>query len=228
MKKVVVVEYPGSTCLSETARVYREIFGAEVSVIWHDEETFGAGAKPDLVIIPGGYSFGDYLRPGALAKLSPLSGAVSRFAEEGGPVIGIGNGFQILCEIGVLPGALLINPSMKFVNQSAHLKVENAETIFTKKLNATKPISLPVACYFGRYVTDRRTLKDLETNGRVVLRYCDKFGDVDHKNPFNGSTNSIAAITNRKGNVLGMMPHPERACEEILGSTAGRELLQIW
>jgi len=221
--KVALIEYPGSTGFKETFRIFSELAPCEPYGIWHAEESL---KDPDLVVVPGGFAYGDYLRPGALAKLSPASGLVKRFATKGGKVVGIGNGFQLLCELGLLPGALLSNSSLCFDSSEVHLKVEKAESELTAGFERKEPIQIPLGCYFGRYWADKRALKELEENGKIFLRYVNKYGDFDPDNTYNDSAKGIAGILSRHGNVLGMMPHPERAFESYHVSTHGRELLE--
>ncbi len=220
--KVSVVVFPGSSGADDAAYVYRELLGQEVKTVWHQEESLG---KPDVLVIPGGASFGDYLRPGALVAGSPIVGAIRKFARDGGPTIGIGNGFQILCELKVLPGVLLQNSGLTFLSREVFLRVDNIETPFTKNYEDEQVISLPMACTYGRYFADRRAIRDMEENGEVVFRFCDREGEIDEKAPFNGSLNAVAGICSRHRNVLGMICHPERAAEKIMGSEEGLSLL---
>ncbi len=221
--RVAVVTFPGSHGAEDAVYVYRDLLGQDAYTVWHQEESL---KKPDVVIIPGGASFADYLRPGALSVASPILGPVVKFARDGGPILGIGNGFQILCEAKILPGILLQNPSLHFLNRDTHVLVCNNETPFTKTYEEEDIIVLPIACFFGRYYADKRTMKDLEENGQVVLRYCDREGDVDYEEPFNGCLNGVAAVTSRHYNVLGMMCHPERVSDPLLGSEVGRKMLE--
>lgn len=223
--KIAIVHFPGSHGADDVLYAYSDILKQEqVYKVWHLEENL---SKPDLVIVPGGATFGDYLRPGALAKSSPICGPVKKFALDGGLVLGIGNGFQILCEIGVLPGILLLNQCGRFLNEDVHLLAqENIKTPFAKHIQADTVIKLPLACSNARYFADKRTLQDIEDNGQVVFRYSDKFGELDAgENSKIGSTNSIAALANRHHNVLGLMAHPERAVEKVMGSEEGLGVL---
>ena len=219
--KVKVVVFPGSNCDHDMVYTYSTLLGASVETVWHWDRDLGS---PDLVVIPGGFSYGDYLRTGALAKMSPVMDEVISFANKGGPVIGICNGFQILCEAGLLPGALLQNVSMRFLSRFVHIKTESTETVFTRKFNQGHVIHCPVAHFDGNYFADAATIQSLEDNGQVAFRYCDSEGRVDSDsrelNP-NGSINAIAGVMNEKRNVLGMMPHPERAAEKIVGHIGG-------
>ena len=220
--RIAVVVFVGSAGAKDAVNAYGRVLKQEVYTVWHQEDSLG---KPDLVVIPGGASFGDYLRPGALAKESLIIPLVRKFAQDGGPVIGIGNGFQILCEVGILPGILLVNPDLQYLSHDVYVTVDDNRSPFLSSLESETVLKLPLACYYGRYWADKRTIRDLEEGGHVALRYCDMEGDVDLANPFNGSLNAIAGITSRHGNVLGLMPHPERAVEEIMGSVAGLPIL---
>lgn len=206
--RVAVVNYPGSHSAEETARALSAL-GADAYLVDDKQESL---SKPDAVVLPGGYSYGDYLRPGAMAKASPVSGVIRKFAKDGGPILGIGNGFQILCELGLLPGAVLVNRDLQFANTTVTLRIERKDTPVTQGV-APSEIHLPIACYAGSFWTDKRTAKELETNGEVVFRYLDAAGDVNDAHPFLGSVSSIAGITNRMRNIVGLMPHPERVAE---------------
>ena len=192
-------------------------------MIWHRETALGT---VDAVLIPGGFSYGDYLRSGALAALSPIMAEVKSFADRGGPVLGICNGFQILTEAGLLPGALMRNPALHFKCQDIHLRVERNDTLFTSSYEPEQVLRLPIAHNEGRYYADAEMLRGLEQNHQIVFRYCDAFGQVnDAANP-NESLHAVAGIVNERGNVLGMMPHPERAVETLLGSVDGLGLFR--
>jgi phosphoribosylformylglycinamidine synthase I len=212
--KFGVIVFPGSNCDHDAYNVLKRVLNQDVKFLWHKDSTIG---DRNVIIVPGGFSYGDYLRCGAIARFSNIMKDVVRFANEGGTVIGICNGFQILCEAGLLPGALTRNSNLKFVCKNVPLTIENKKNIFTGLYNGTKNISLPVAHAEGNYLCDKDTLKMLEDSGRIVFRYSD--------NP-NGSIADIAGIINEKGNVLGMMPHPERACEEIVNGTDGRKFFE--
>jgi len=215
--KFGVVVFPGSNCDQDCAEVLRDVLRQPVVTLWH-QETSLRGC--DAIVLPGGFSYGDYLRTGAIAKFSPIMGAISRFARDGGLVIGICNGFQILVEAGLLPGALLRNVGLRFICRFVTLRVERADTPFTNRFRPGQAVRLPIAHNEGRYTVDAKTLPAIQP--QVVFRYCDAEGRItDDANP-NGSMDAIAGLTNRAGNVLGMMPHPERASEEALGSTDGR------
>lgn len=210
MIRVAVVRFPGSNCDEDTLRAFRQV-GADAFFVWHRERSL-QGA--DIVVLPGGFAYGDYLRAGAIARFSPVMDAVSRHARTGGPVLGICNGFQVLCEAGLLPGALARNAGLTFVSRPVRVRVEAVDTPFTRLCAPGAIFTLPVAHGEGRYVAPRQVIEELESDGRVVLRY------VDGTNP-NGSVNDIAGITNRERNVVGIMPHPERAIEPLLGSSDG-------
>lgn len=205
--KAGVVVFPGSNCDSDCFHVLNDVAGIDTVYIWHKEERL---PDVDLLVLPGGFSYGDYLRPGAMAALSPIMKDVRRFADDGGLLVGICNGFQVLCEAGLLPGVLLRNTSMKFICRWVDVTVEQ-ETVFTRGLKG-KVLRMPIAHAEGNYYADSDTFKSLYENNQIVFKYTE---DV------NGSMDRIAGIINRKGNVLGMMPHPERCSEEILGATDG-------
>jgi phosphoribosylformylglycinamidine synthase len=219
---VAVIQFPGSNC-DDDARYALTGLGAEVVTIWHRERDLkGAGA----VVIPGGFSYGDYLRSGALAALSPVMDSVRAFAARGGPVLGICNGFQILTEAALLPGQLARNPSLHFLCQPVLLRVERSDTGFTRHYIPGQLLRLPIAHFEGSYYADRETIARLEGEGRVLFRYADAQGQLSAAANVNQSLHSIAGIVNECGNVLGMMPHPERAAEAVLGSDDGLPLLR--
>lgn len=221
--KFGVLVFPGSNCDHDAYHVISKHVGQPVDFVWHKADDLSAY---DAIIVPGGFSYGDYLRCGALAKFSPVMGAVKEFAAAGKFVFGICNGFQILCEAGLLPGALIRNRDLHFICRHVNLRVENAATPYTSGLEAGTVLSIPIAHAEGNYVCDDETFNRLEENGQIVFRYCDENGDVtDAANP-NGARSNIAGICNENRNVLGMMPHPERACEELLGSNDGREIFR--
>jgi len=218
-----VVVFPGSNCDHDCYHVARHVLGCEAGYLWHKDTELPA---LDCVIIPGGFSYGDYLRAGAIARVSPIMGAISRFAAEGGLVIGICNGFQVLLEAGLLPGAMRRNDSLRFVCQPQHLRVDNVDTPFTGGYRKGQVVNIPIAHAEGNYYADPDTIAELEANHRIVFRYCDGDGRAsDAANP-NGSVANIAGICNPDGNVLGMMPHPERAAEALLGSLDGLALFE--
>jgi phosphoribosylformylglycinamidine synthase I len=214
-----IVVFPGSNCDHDCVHILRDVLGQQVVEVWH-KETALEGL--DVVILPGGFSYGDYLRTGAIARFSPVMAAVSRFAAEGGLVLGICNGFQILLEAGLLPGAMLRNESLSFVCRDTYVRVENAATPFTSRCEPGQIMKIPIAHADGRYYTDDVTLSQLKANAQVVFRYCTPDGQIlPEANP-NGSLDNIAGIRNAAGNVLGMMPHPERCAEAVLGNDTGR------
>ncbi len=219
--KFGVVIFPGSNCDHDAYHVVSKVIGQPVDFIWHKDEEID---RFDAIILPGGFSYGDYLRTGAIARFSPVMKAVKAFAKDGGLVLGICNGFQILCEAGLLPGALLRNQSLKYVCEHVNIRVERADTPFTSGYREGQVLSIPIAHGEGNYFCDAATMAQLESQNRIIFRYCDGDGAItDESNP-NGSLNNIAGITNREGNVLGMMPHPERASEGALGCKDGRAL----
>ena len=193
--------------------------GQPVDFIWHKETDLSGY---DALVIPGGFSYGDYLRAGALARFSPVMGAVKEFAAAGGFVLGICNGFQILCEAGLLPGALIRNKGLDFICRHVNIRVESDNTPFTNQLETGNVLSIPIAHAEGNYVCDDDTFRSLEENRQIVFRYCNSDGEITSESNPNGARDNIAGICNERGNVLGMMPHPERACEELLGSNDGR------
>ena len=217
--KFGVVIFPGSNCDHDAYHVISKVIGQPVDFIWHkDRELNGY----DAIILPGGFSYGDYLRTGAIARFSPVMTPLKQYAAEGGLVIGICNGFQILCEAGLLPGALLRNRGLKYICEHVNLRVEQTDTPFTGGYNVGDVLSVPIAHGEGNYFCDDATLNELESEGRVIFRYFASDGEIsDSANP-NGSRNNIAGICNRERNVLGMMPHPERAAENTLLSKDGR------
>lgn len=213
-----VLVFPGSNCDHDAYHAAGHILAEEARFIWHKETTVG---DADVVIVPGGFSYGDYLRSGAIARFSPVMKDVVRFAREGGLVIGICNGFQILCEAGLLPGALIRNRSLRFLCRPVNLRVENTQSPFTNTFRPGEVLSMPIAHGDGNYFADAATLDELESAGRIAFRYSSESGEVlDEANP-NGSARNIAGILNEAGNVLGMMPHPERNSDAILGRPDG-------
>ena len=221
--KFAVIEFPGSNCDHDAYHAVRHVLGQEAEFVWH-KETDLRGA--DAVVLPGGFSYGDYLRTGAIARFSPVMREVRRFADAGGPVIGICNGFQVLLEAGFLEGALLRNRRLKFLCRHVHVRVEQTDTPFTCAASAGQVLKLPIAHGEGCYHAAPETVAALEANGQIVFRYCGPDGAVtDAANP-NGSLHAVAGVCNRRGNVVGLMPHPERACESALGSDDGRVVLE--
>ncbi len=219
--KFGVVIFPGSNCDHDTYHVISKVIGQPVDFIWHKQEDVD---RFDAIILPGGFSYGDYLRTGAIARFSPVMRAVTEFAQAGGLVLGICNGFQILCEAGLLPGVLLRNRDLKFICEHVNVRVEQTNTAFTNGYAPGQVLSLPVAHGDGNYFCDDATLAELEAENRIIFRYCDAAGNAtDAANP-NGSLHNIAGICNRERNVLGLMPHPERASESVLGCKDGRAM----
>jgi phosphoribosylformylglycinamidine synthase len=221
---VGVVVFPGSNCDQDMVHAFEHVLGQPTRAVWH-KETSVEGL--DLVVLPGGFSYGDYLRCGAIAAQSPVMRAVKQFAEAGGKVLGVCNGFQILTEAGLLPGVLLRNQKLKFACKTVYVRVENTRAPFTRHLRVGEVLSLPIAHAEGHYFLDDAGLETLEAAGQVAFRYCTPEGALhDDANP-NGAVHHIAGVLNAGGNVLGMMPHPERAMEALLGSTDGLKLLSI-
>ncbi|HEX6625636.1 MAG TPA: phosphoribosylformylglycinamidine synthase subunit PurQ [Pyrinomonadaceae bacterium] len=221
--KFGVIVFPGSNCDHDAYHVISKHVGQPVDFIWHRDTDL---STYDAVIIPGGFSYGDYLRAGALARFSPVMSSVQEFAARGGFVLGVCNGFQILCEAGLLPGALIRNRDLHFICQHVNVRVETTETPFTHGLKAGDVLSLPVAHGEGNYVCDDATLEELKREDRIVFRYADAAGQLTDEANVNGSREAIAGICSRERNVLGMMPHPERACEDLLGSADGRDIFR--
>jgi phosphoribosylformylglycinamidine synthase len=221
--KFGVIVFPGSNCDHDAYHVISKHVGQPVDFIWHRDTDLNGY---DAVIIPGGFSYGDYLRAGALARFSPVMNSVKEFAAKGNLVLGICNGFQILCEAGLLPGALIRNRELHFVCAHVNVRVESTRTPFTHELKPGSILSLPIAHAEGNYVCDDQTLGELQDQDRIVFRYCDRDGQITDEANSNGSRDNIAGICNQKRNVLGLMPHPERACEDLLGSSDGRELFR--
>ena len=220
--RFAVCVFPGSNCDYDTYYVIRDLLGQEVRFVDHYTHKLSGF---DCVVIPGGFSFGDYLRAGVLASKTPLGNAIVEFAQRGGLVLGICNGFQILTELRLLPGALLRNESMRFLCKDVYLRVENSSLPFTKKFERGEVIRLPIAHGEGRYYVPQEDLKLMEERGQIVLRYCDEEGKVGPDSNPNGSVANIAGVCNKEGNVFGLMPHPERACEDLLGYRDG---LLLW
>ena len=217
--KIGVVVFPGSNCDHDCEHIFKNVLGQYVEMIWHKETLLGG---LDAIVIPGGFSYGDYLRTGAIARFSPVMGAVKEFAKKGGLVIGICNGFQILLEAGLLPGAMLRNTSLNFICKDVYVKVENAATSFTNRCESGQVLRIPIAHADGNYYADPVTLAGIKANAQVIFRYCDAEGKVTPEANPNGSMDNAAGIINARGNVLGMMPHPERCAESLLGNEDGR------
>jgi len=219
--KFAVIVFPG-TWSDHDSQYSLQVAGEEANLVWHRETDL---SKYDAIVLPGGFSYGDYLRTGAIARFSPVMEAVVRDAEAGKPVIGICNGFQVLCESHLLPGALMRNDSLQYRCEWVHLRCENADTAWTAACEPGQVLRVPISHGEGRYFADAETLDQLEASGRVAFRYCTEAGDVTPEANPNGSERNIAGIVNERGNVLGMMPHPERACEGLMG---GEDGLLIW
>ena len=221
--RVAIVTFPGSNCDYDCYKALTDVVGVEAYYRWHRETDLGSC---DAVVLPGGFSYGDYLRAGAIARFSPIMDAVMAFADGGGPVLGVCNGFQVLCEAGLLPGALVKNRSLQFQGEVARVRVENTQTIFTHRYERNQILQLHIAHGQGNYVADNETLARLEGDGRIVFRYVDEAGQPSDAGNVNGSMHNIAGIINEAGNVLGLMPHPERSVETLLGSRDGLPLFE--
>lgn len=218
MLKFGVVVFPGSNCDHDAYHVLRYVLGARVEYIWHKDSTLRLF---DVIVLPGGFAYGDYLRAGAVARFAPIMPEIIRFAAKGGKVIGICNGFQILLEAGLLPGALIPNDHMRFRCQEVYLKVANNATDFTRIYETDQIIKMPIAHYCGQYFAEDQILQQLQDQDRIAFQYCDLQGEINAAANPNGSQLNIAGILNAEKNVLGMMPHPERAAESVLGSVDG-------
>ena len=216
--KFGIVTFPGSNCDFDTYHAIVDVLKEEAAYLWHKDHDLQGS---DVVVLPGGFSYGDYLRSGAIARFSPIMNEVIAHAKRGGPVLAICNGFQIACEAGLLPGALLRNASLKFVGEAIRLRVENTDTMFTNRYEKGQLLTMPIAHGDGRYTADEKTLDTLEGEGRVLFRYVASGGDTDKYWSPNGAMRGIAGIISAAGNVMGLMPHPERACDALLGSTDG-------
>ena len=221
--KFGIVTFPGSNCDTDAYEAVVTALGEEAVSLWHKSHSL---ENADVVVLPGGFSYGDYLRPGAIARFSPIMREVVRHAEAGGAVLGICNGFQIACEAGLLPGALLRNANLQFICDVVRLRVESADSMFTNGYGRGDILRMPIAHGDGRFTADDDTIARLEGEGRVVFRYVDAQGEPTAAACANGAMHSIAGIVNAKGNVLGMMPHPERAVDPLLGSTDGLRLFE--
>ena len=214
--KFGIVVFPGSNCDRDMQDALQDELNQEVIMLWHKDRDLSLFAKNDCIILPGGFSYGDYMRCGAIARFSPMMQSVVEFANKGGKVLGVCNGFQILCESHLLPGVLLRNSNQQYI----------CKNVFLKGIGSDKALKIPIAHGEGRYYADEKTLDQLELNNQVIYRYCDGQGNiVEQANP-NGATRNIAGISNKNGNVFGMMPHPERACSQALGNTDGKKILQ--
>ncbi len=221
--KYAIIVFPGSNCDYDMYHAITRVMGEEAEFVWHQE---GNLAGYDVVVLPGGFSYGDYLRAGAIARFSNIMPEVVRFARKGKPVLGICNGFQILTESGLLPGALLRNQNLRFVCKHVYIRTENADTRFTNVLETGQVLHIPIAHGEGNYFISKEELEVLKENNQIVFRYSTADGEVNRTVNPNGSMENIAGVINREGNVLGMMPHPERAMENLLGSEDGRNIFQ--
>jgi len=221
--KFGVVVFPGSNCDADALHAFKDVMGQPAVYLWHKDHDL---AGVDCVVLPGGFSYGDYLRSGAIARFSPLMGDVRAFADRGGLVLGICNGFQVLLELGLLPGAMLRNKRLKFLCRHVTLRLENDRTRFTHKGRKGQLLNIPIAHFDGNYYAPPETLREIEDRGQVVFRYADAAGHATPEADVNGSLNNIAGLINARGNVLGMMPHPERAAESLLGSDDGRVIFE--
>jgi len=216
--KFGVVVFPGSNCDHDTYYVLRKILDLDVIFLWHKQVTL---EDCNVIILPGGFSYGDYLRTGAISRFSPIMSEVIKFANNGGYVFGICNGFQILLEAGLLPGVMVKNESLNFVCKDIYLKIENEKSVFTSGINKDASLKIPIAHGEGNYFADKKTVAELEDNNQIVFKYCASNGSITQDANPNGSISNIAGIINKKGNVLGMMPHPERCSDSVLGKTDG-------
>tara|TARA_B100000519_G_scaffold139910_1_gene121219 strand:- start:8499 stop:9206 length:708 start_codon:yes stop_codon:yes gene_type:complete len=220
-----IVVYPGTwsekDCFYSLSNVNKQF----CEFIWHKDEDTNL-ENFDAIILPGGFSYGDFLRSGSIASLSPIMEKIKVYADKGNPIIGICNGFQILCESNLLPGTLIRNNNLQFRCEWSNIKVDNNETIFTSSIKKNKILSIPISHGEGNYYADKKTIDELENNNQIIFRYSDRNGYIDQFSNPNGSVNNIAGIINKRGNILGMMPHPEKACEEIIGGTDGNLIFQ--
>jgi len=223
MKKVGVLVFPGSNCDYDAYYGVKKVLGQDAEFVWHKDKKL---RYYDALVIPGGFSYGDYLRAGAIARFSPVMDSVVEYVEKGNPVIGICNGFQILVEMNLLPGALIPNDHLKFRCDDIHLKVINNESKFTTRFDKNEVIKMPIAHQSGNYYAEDDVIEELEQENRIVFKYCDRAGNITEDANPNGSIKNIAGILNKEGNVLGMMPHPERAMEPILQSTDGADIFK--
>lgn len=218
-----VVVFPGSNCDADSYNAVNTFSGAQSRYLWHKDTELGG---LDCVILPGGFSYGDYLRSGAVARFSPIMQAVKRFVDDGGLVIGICNGFQILLEAGMLPGAIHRNAGLKFICRLVNLRVENIDTAFTSGYTTGQVLRIPIAHNDGNFFIDEAGMRELEASGQIVMRYCDEAGGVTSEANPNGSLGNIAGVCNAERNVFGLMPHPERVCDEIVGGADGRGVFE--
>ena len=227
--KFGVVVFPGSNCDYDTLYVLKDVLNQNAEFLWHKDHDI---KDADCIVLPGGFSYGDYLRSGAIAQFSPLMQEIKEFALNGGLVLGICNGFQVLLELGLLPGAMLRNKNLKFLCQFVHIRIENNHTPFTRKGNIGQVLKIPIAHFDGNYFIDDKGLIEIQANNQIIFRYSSPQGELTEEGNVNGSLDSIAGIMNTHGNVLGMMPHPERASETILGSEDGHvifdSIIKTW
>src|SRR5438552_6737277 len=221
--KFAIVVFPGSNCDADCFHVARDLLGCEAEYVWHKDRDL---KEADAVILPGGFAYGDYLRAGALARFSPVMESVADFARSGGPVLGICNGFQVLLEAGLLPGAVRVNRGLRYICRDVYLKVENDNTAFTRLYETGQVVKMPIGHMEGNYTVAPEILADLERQRRVVFRYCDAEGRiVESANP-NGAVANIAGVSSREGNIVGLMPHPDRCSEGLLGNDMGRKMFE--
>ena len=222
--KFGVVVFPGSNCDHDAYYSLRKVLNYDVEFLWHKDTDL---KQSSVILLPGGFSYGDYLRTGSIARFSPIMNSVINFANDGGIVIGICNGFQILLEAGLLPGVMIRNNSLKFACKDVYLSVENRETIFSSEISSDKKVvKIPIAHGEGNYFANSELLQELEVNKQIVFKYADADGNINDESNPNGSKMNIAGIVNKKGNVFGMMPHPERACDPTLGRTDGQQIFK--
>ena len=224
--KFGIVVFPGSNCDQDIIHVCSEVMQSETRILWHKDTSLQDLTTEDCIMIPGGFSYGDYLRCGAIARLSPIMEKVIEHANNGGYVFGICNGFQVLCESHLLPGALLMNDHQKFICQNQYIIPQTNNTVITRNLNLNQALNIPIAHGEGRYYADETTLNELKQNDQVLFKYCDVDGNINDASNPNGSIENIAGICNKNRNVFGMMPHPERASEDVLGNTDGKKLFE--
>jgi phosphoribosylformylglycinamidine synthase len=220
---VGILVFPGSNCDHDAYYAFKSVLGLQTRFIWHKESDLGG---VDLILVPGGFSYGDYLRCGAIARFSPVMQEVIKFAEKGGPIVGICNGFQILLEAGLLPGAMLHNKDLRFICKNVHIRLETTNSPFTSSLQKGAVFQIPISHGEGNYTIDPAGLEELKEHDQIVFRYCTEEGEITEAANVNGSVDSIAGICNRGRNVMAMMPHPERAAEEILGNADGKQILE--
>ncbi len=225
--KFGIIVFPGSNCDRDMMHALQDDLQQEVVMLWHKDRDLSMFSHDDCIVLPGGFSYGDYLRCGALARFSPMMEQVIKFANDGGKVLGVCNGFQILCESGLLPGVLLQNDHQKFVCKNVYIKSENNNNLVGQNVGE-KVLKIPVAHGEGRYYADAATMEQLNKNNQVVFRYCNEHGEIHINSNPNGAINNIAGICNKERNVFGMMPHPERACSDALHNTDGKAILQAF